>query len=75
MVAATSPEGKIITADVRTVDAQLKPNQYTQATHNGLPFSMPLALAPGSYSLHLAVRDSPTGQIGTLTIPLTVPAP
>ena len=75
MVAAASPEGNIITADGRTVDAQLKPDQYAQATHNGFPFSMPLALAPGSYSLHLAVRDSPTGQIGTLTIPLTVPAP
>jgi VWFA-related protein len=75
MVEATSPEGKLITADGRTVDAQLKPNQYTQATQHGLPFSMPLALAPGTYSLRLAVRDSPTGQIGTLTIPLTVPAP
>jgi len=75
MVAATSPDGKIITADGRTVDAQLKPDQYAQATQHGLPFSMPLALAPGSYSLRLAVRDSPTGKIGTLIVPLSVPAP
>jgi VWFA-related protein len=75
MVAATSPEGKIVTADGRAVDAQLKPDQYAQATQHGLPFSMPLALAPGTYSLRLAVRDSPTGQIGTLTVPLSVPAP
>ena len=75
MVAATSPDGKIITADGRTVDAQLKPDQYAQATQHGLPFSMPLALAPGSYSLRLAVRDSPTGKIGTLIVPLSMPAP
>jgi VWFA-related protein len=75
MVAATSPEGKIITADSRTVDAHLESAHYAQATQHGLPFSMSLALAPGSYSLRLAVRDSPTGQIGTLTVPVSVPAP
>jgi VWFA-related protein len=75
MAAATSPEGKIITADGRTVDAQLKPDQYTQATQHGLFFSIPLALAPGSYFLRLAVRDSPTGQIGTLTVPVSIHAP
>ena len=75
MVAATSPEGKIITADTRTVDAHLQPDHYAQATQHGLPFSMSLSLAPGSYSLRLAVRDSPTGRIGTLIVPLTVPAP
>jgi hypothetical protein len=75
MVAATSAEGRIMALDGRTVDAELKPDRYTQATQRGLPFSMPLGLAPGSYSLRLAIRDRPTGQIGTLTIPLTVPAP
>ena len=75
MVAATSPEGKVITADTRTVDAHLQPDHYAQATRHGLPLSMSLSLAPGSYSLRLAVHDSPTGKIGTLIVPLTVPAP
>ena len=75
MVAATSPEGKVITADTRTVDAHLQPDHYAQATQHGLPFSMSLALEPGSYSLRVAIRDGPTGKIGTLTIPLMVPAP
>jgi len=75
MVAATSPDGKIITADSRTVDAHLEPDHYAQATQHGLPFSMSLVLASGSYSLRLEVRDSPTGKIGTLTVPISVPAP
>jgi hypothetical protein len=45
---------RFITADGRTVDAQLKPEHYAQATQHGFPFSMSLAL--GSYSVRLAVE-------------------
>ena len=75
MVAAISPDGKLMASDGHTVDVRLKPDQFTQANQNGLPFSMHLPLAPGNYSLHLAVRDNRTGLLGTLTLPLSVLAP
>jgi VWFA-related protein len=75
MVAAISPDGKLIASDGHTVDARLKPDQYAQALRNGVPFSMQLSIAAGTYSLHLAVRDNRTGLLGTLAIPLTVEKP
>jgi VWFA-related protein len=74
MVAAVSLEGKVIASDAHTVDVRLKPDQFAQANQNGLPFSMQLPLAPGTYSLRLAVRDNRTALIGTLTLPLVVQA-
>jgi len=75
MIAAVSPEGKLIATDGHTVDARLKPDQFAQANQDGLPFQMQLTLPPGSYSLRLAVRDNRTGLIGSLTLPLVIPAP
>jgi hypothetical protein len=75
MVAAISPDGKLIASDGHTVDARLKPDQYAQALRNGVPFSMQLPIAAGTYSLHLAVRDNRTGLLGTLAVPLTVEKP
>lgn len=75
MVAAVSPDGKIVASDGHTVDAHLSSDQYAQMNQNGLPFTMQLPLAPAEYSLRIAVRDNRTGQIGTLTLPLAVQAP
>jgi VWFA-related protein len=75
MVAAVSPDGKIIASDGHTVDAHLSGDQFAQMNQNGLPFTMQLALAPAEYSLRMAVRDNRTGLIGTLTLPLVVQTP
>jgi len=75
LVAAISPDGKVMATDGQTVDARLKPDQFAQANLSGLPFSMQLPLAPGDYSLHLAVRDNRTGLLGTLKVPLSLQAP
>ena len=75
MVAAISPDGKIVASDGHTVDALLSSDQFAQMNRDGLPFTMQLALAPAEYSLRMAVRDNRTGQIGTLTLPLVVRAP
>jgi VWFA-related protein len=75
MVAAVSPDGKIIASDGHTVDARLTSDQFGQMNQDGLPFTMQLPLAPGTYSLRVAVRDNRTGQIGTLTPPLVVQTP
>jgi VWFA-related protein len=75
IVAAVSPDGKIIASAGHTVDARLKPDQFAKTNQNGLPFSMQLRLAPGTYSLRVAVRDNRTGLIGTVIVPLLVQAP
>lgn len=75
LVAAISPDGKLMATDGHTVDARLEPEPFTQARQNGLPFSMQLPLPPGTYSLRLAVRDNRTGLIGTLSLPLSLQAP
>jgi VWFA-related protein len=75
MVAAVSPDGKIIASDGHTVDAHVSSDQFPQMNQNGLPFTMQLALAPAEYSLRMAVRDNRTGLIGTLTLPLVVQTP
>jgi VWFA-related protein len=75
MVAAVSPDGKIVASDGHTVDALLSSDQFAQTNRDGLPFTMQLPLAPAEYSLRMAVRDNRTGQIGTLTLPLVVQNP
>ena len=75
LVAAISPDGKVVATDGQTVDARLKPDQFAQANQNGLPFSMQLPLAPGNYMLHLAIRDNRTGLLGALKVPLSLQAP
>jgi VWFA-related protein len=75
MVAAVSPDGKIVASDGHTVDARLTSDQFAQMNRDGLPFTMQLSLAPAEYSLRMAVRDNRTGQIGTLTLPLVVQNP
>jgi len=75
MVAAVSPDGKIVASDGHTVDAHISSDQFAQMNKNGLPFTMQLPLAPAEYSLRIAVRDNRTGQIGTLTLPLAVQTP
>jgi VWFA-related protein len=75
LAAAVSPEGKVTASDGKTVDARLNEEQYNRAQQQGLPFAMQLQLAPGSYTLRLAVRDNRTKSVGTLTVPLRVEKP
>jgi len=75
MVAAVSPDGKIVASDGHTVDAHISSDQFARMNKDGLPFTMQLPLAPAEYSLRIAVRDNRTGQIGTLTLPLVVQTP
>ncbi|HXW17275.1 MAG TPA: VWA domain-containing protein [Candidatus Acidoferrales bacterium] len=74
MAAAVTAEGKPAAADGKSVDAHLKPDQFARYSQDGLPFAMQLTLVPGSYSLQIVVRDNRTGLLGTLNVPLIVPA-
>lgn len=57
-----------------TVQAGLTPEEYHQATTGGwLPFTTGTTLPAGVYQLRMAVRDSNTGKIGTLSRYLEIP--
>ncbi|MGH9788204.1 MAG: VWA domain-containing protein [Candidatus Acidiferrales bacterium] len=73
LVAAVSPDGRIVTSASRTVEAALNPQQHAAIQQSGLPFKLPLALVPGRYQrLRLVVRDHLSGLAGAVDVPLTL---
>ena len=75
LAAAYSPEGKVITSASQTINAALRPDQYTRVLEGGLPYLMEMDLAPGRYLLRLVVRDNQTGLLGSLDVPLILDTP
>ena len=72
-VQAFTPEGKLVKAEVQTAEASLPEQTYERARKQELPMSVPIRLAPGTYILHLGVRDNLTGLFGTADLALEVP--
>lgn len=59
-----------------SLDGELKPEVFDAAVKaGGLTKHQDLELKPGKYHLRLGVIDRGTQKIGTLDVPLTVPAP
>lgn len=75
LVAAFSPEGKVVKSASDTVDARLRPETSARVRQEGLPFRLELELGPGRYQLRLVVRDNRTGWLGTVDVPLVVGQP
>jgi VWFA-related protein len=75
LVAAFSPEGKVMASASQTVDARLRPESYQRAQQQGLPHRMQLDLEPGRYQLRLVVRDNRTGWLGTADVPMVIDRP
>ena len=55
------------------LDLNLDPEQYQAMTTDGVRFRQHLDVPSGTWSLHLGVIDLSTGQIGTVSMPLTLP--
>jgi len=70
-----SPDGKRVAGDGKTTDLHLRDETYARVRKEGIPLHMDLAVAPGSYQVHLAVRDNRNGALGTLVVPLVIDAP
>ena len=71
-VVALSPAGAVVAREDRLFSGELDAKGYRQVVKGGLPFQLSLNLAPGSYKLRVAVRDSRSGNLGTLEVPVMV---
>lgn len=58
----------------KTIDASLRPETYQSMLRAGFPGHLDLEVKPGKYLLRLGVMDRYNQRIGTLDVPLQVPA-
>lgn len=56
----------------RQITLDIAPDKQPLLRRTGIRTQLALALAPGSYTLKFAVRDNLTGELGTVSYPLTV---
>jgi VWFA-related protein len=56
-----------------TLSASLTPDEYKRALTTGIGYTGQVELGPGSYQLRVAVRETATGRLGTLSRYLEVP--
>ncbi len=57
-----------------TLNIDLDPQKYAFILSAGIAFRQQLSLKPGSYHVVLGVRDQDSHKVGTVEIPVTVPA-
>jgi VWFA-related protein len=65
---------KQVGAASKTIDASLRPQTYQGVLGAGFPGHLDLEVKPGRYILRLGVMDRHNQRIGTLDVPLEVPA-
>jgi hypothetical protein len=72
LFATVNKRGSIHPPDQRsTLNLQLKPETYTRVMHEGLSAGRDLAVTPETESIKAIVMDRSTGQLGSITIPVT----
>lgn len=74
MAIAFNKEGKEVAHASDTLDGAIPQSAYDAVMQQGLPASQEIELKPGTYNLRLGVMDRATQQIGTVDVPLEVPA-
>jgi hypothetical protein len=74
-VVSAMRNGRIVDSKGSTVATTVTNEQFQQVQEKGLLMQIELSLPPGQYELALAVRDNPTGMIGTLNVPVDLAAP
>lgn len=71
-IQAYTRDAKLVKAAVQEANADLEPQSYERVLKQGIPMKVPIKLPPGSYVLHLGVRDNHTGLFGTAEISVDV---
>ncbi|MDP9266981.1 MAG: VWA domain-containing protein [Acidobacteriota bacterium] len=74
-VTAATPDGRSAASTGMKVDTKFSSEQFQRVSTQGILLPMDVTLPPGNYSLLLAVRDNPTGMLGTLNVPLQLRSP
>jgi len=74
MAVALDQHGDVAGQVANTVDATLGPHEFISFQQTGLPAHQELALPPGNYDLRVGVLDRASQRIGTVDVPLVVPA-
>jgi VWFA-related protein len=69
---ATDGGGQQAGKTTQRLDRTLPAAGATQIQANGITYANALTLAPGAYTVHVAVRDNLTGRIGSVVAPLKV---
>ena len=69
---ATDGGGQQAGKTTQRLDRTLPPAGARQIQSNGITYANALTLAPGAYTVHVAVRDNLTGRIGSVVAPLKV---
>jgi hypothetical protein len=57
-----------------SMETTLRPEAYHQVMRTGVPFHQELELKPGTYTLRLGVLDRGSHKLGTVQVPITIPA-
>lgn len=71
-VMAIDKDSKIAANTGKTLAMPLEPAQFDQVQRSGLLVPVDIELAPGDYTVKLAVRDNRSGLVGNLTVPLRI---
>ena len=72
MVVALDRTGNIAGQVANTMDAALRPEEFSTFQRTGLPLHQELVLSPGTYDLRVGVLDRGSQRIGTVNVPLVV---
>jgi hypothetical protein len=73
-IVAWSAEGKNAGSLMGNFDPKFQKGGFDKIMKTGLQVHQTLPLKSGSYTLRIGVADRKSGVIGTLDVPLTVPA-
>ena len=63
-------EGRGVASSSQVVATKLNPERVDKIRQASLGIPEKLDLAPGKYEVKFAVRDNPTGLLGTVNVPI-----
>lgn len=71
---AMRDDGRPLIIARRPMRGAFPPETFARVQQEGIPYAIEMELPAGKYRLRLGVQDVPSGRIGTLDVPVTVPA-
>ena len=69
---SNSKDGKPVLTTGQTVNTAVSPPQVATIRANGITFTKNFEISSGQYAVRVVIRDGATGNLGSVTAPLTV---